>query len=162
MTKKKKSGKKRIPRPLYYPQLVVGTYTFDPLIKALDDIIETGEIETDEVGNYVYRNTLGVQKTIASSLLLFMHYLGFYAQRRQIELDVTPLENMLPVFQQKEDAFTESALNAAKSCLAMTKQVLSTIPPSEHREIIKLIFENYERVNGKGSLPKTGQVLTNA
>lgn len=56
MAGNKKPKKKYVPIPIRYPSLVTQMNSFLPFEKALDRLLETGEVEVDGEGMFIFKD----------------------------------------------------------------------------------------------------------
>ena len=89
---KAKKKKKYIPKPVYYPNLVIGIHVFTPFEKALDALIETEEVHTDENGTYIYYDGIKAAQSFEAGLKVYKNFVDLYGKRSGVVIDTAPLE----------------------------------------------------------------------
>ena len=138
MPKNKKPRKKYVPRDVYHPQLMNRVNSFGPFEDALQKLIDTGEVELDENDHYIYRHTDGSVRAFESDLYLYARYAEIFADRKGIVVDTTPLWKLRDSMLAKGDLCLSEIL-VIQSTLEICKQIITTIKPTESREILNLL-----------------------
>lgn len=123
----KKAKKKYTPKPVYFPNIVNSMFAFNPLMEALDSLIQHGTIMQDEFGKYIYRNSVNENESFVAGLEIYRDVVKKVLKTYGKECDLTPLdllrEEMLAM-----DGFEEETILDAKICLEKCKQILSSTP----------------------------------
>lgn len=148
----KKTKKKYTPRPVHYPQLIIALHSFEPLEKALEELLVEETISEDNNGNYVFIDPTGRVRLFDADLFLYIQYVLIFAQRTEQVLDVTNMIKLRQVMNDKSE-FEESVINAALSDIRKYKNLLSKIPSKISRGILETIRNHREQIqtslNGK-------------
>lgn len=135
---KAKAKKKYVPRPVHYPQMVIATHTFDPVEKALDDLIETETLQVDDNGVYVYFDPMGRRYSFESGLFVYICYVEIYCEQSKQVMDVAPLQALLDQIKAK-DGFDEEVIMAAKESIRLCKELVSKVSGPDSRAIMAKI-----------------------
>lgn len=130
----KKAKKKYTPKPVYFPNIVNSMFAFDPLVEALDRLIEYGEIQQDDFDNYVYTNPANEEESFVAGLEIYYDVTKLVAERLNKEIDVSPLAQLREEMEAKEGFDEDTILNAAE-CLKLCKVILANAPTLTVREI---------------------------
>ena len=138
MPKNKKPRKKYTPRDIYHPQLMNRVNSFGPFEGALQKLIDTGEVELDENDHYIYRHTDGSVRAFESDLYLYARYAEIYGDRKGIVVDTTSLWKLRESMLAKGDLCLSEILGMQET-LEVCKRILTTIKPTESREILNLL-----------------------
>lgn len=138
MPKPKKTKKKYTPRPVYYPQIMTKVNSFGPFEAAMDKLIETGEVELDENGHYVYHHTDKTQRSFESDLYLYARFAELYCESKGLKVDTEPLWKLRESMLAKGDLdFKE--IQAMQTTLEICKKILMVVNPIESRNILSII-----------------------
>ena len=138
MPKNKKPKKKYVPRDVYHPQILNSVNSFGPFEDALKKLVETGEVELDENDHYIYRHTDGSVRAFESDLYLYARYAEIYGDRKGIVVDTTSLWKLRESMLAKGDLCLSEILGMQET-LEVCKRILTTIKPTESREILNLL-----------------------
>lgn len=142
MAKNKKPKKKYTPRTVYYPKIIIAMQAIDPIEKALDNLLEKGEILEDSDGIYVYKSFDGQMESFEAGLDIYTKVVEKVLEIRQINptLDLSPLLVLRQAMIDQEN-FSESNILEAKKCLEVCKEVISLSPAKLIRELAVTVGE---------------------
>lgn len=129
----KKRDKKYVPRPVYYPGVIIQMHSFDAFEQALDTFLSTQEVETDHEGTFIYKNA-GVTQSFASTLFVYTRLAHIHGVRTGNEYNLHPLA-ILQNRMYERRGFDEEEIEAARSCLTICRQIISKIPQKERIDI---------------------------
>ncbi len=136
MSKPKKPKKKYVPRAIMIPRLISTTDNFDSMEKALNQIVETGEAEVDEVGFYIYKDNAGGTLSFESNLRIWASFLDIWKSRASGRVvDTAPLWKLQAVFEQHlpidEELVDEVLVN-----MGVYGKIVKPMPSAEARDIM--------------------------
>ena len=149
MAKSKKS-KKHTPRKLVIPRLITATANFDAMEKALLKIVETGEVEVDEVGFYVYRDFSGVMMSFEANLRVTAMFLEIWMSRSpERSIPLASLWALHTTFNERQP-IDEEAIDEVRQFLATYGQIVKKMSFTEAKDImasvkIKLAQDRLEK-----------------
>lgn len=135
MASNKKPKKKYTPKPVYYPNLVIGIHAFTNFEEALDKFLATGEVQTDEIGNFIYVDNGGVTQSFRDALMVYTSLIHIYGTRVGKVFDYKPL-TILQNRMFERRGFDEEEFIKAKECLKLCREIVSKIPGNELRNIM--------------------------
>lgn len=134
MSTSKSKKKKYIPKPIYYPSIIVAIHAFEPIEKAISQLIETSELNQDQYGNYVYMNGNNQVESFVDGLDIYITVVSELCTYNKITFDLSPLQelkhNMV-----NECEFSERQLLKVKKCLSDCKIIISKSPSKITRQI---------------------------
>lgn len=142
MAKNKKPKKKYTPRTVYYPKIIIAMQAIDPIEKALDNLLEKGEILEDSDGVYVYKSFDGQMESFEAGLDIYTKVIQKALEVRQSNttLDLSPLLVLRQAMIDQEN-FSESNILESKKCLELCKEVINQTAPKLIRELASMIGE---------------------
>lgn len=135
MAAKKKPKKKYVPRPVYYPGLIVQIHAFENFENALNMFLETEEVETDSTGLFIYYDNAGIKQSFESSLRVYITLANIYGERNNLQFNLHPL-TILQNRMFERRGFDEEEIEEAKKALDICKQIICKIPAREIRNIL--------------------------
>lgn len=138
MGKSSKPKKKYTPKPIRYPSLVTQINSFYPFEQALDRLLNTGEIETDSVGLYIFKDGSGVNQSFVSSLKVYIEVIEIYCNRHKLTFNTKPL-HVLQNRMFEARGFDEEEIIEARKTLDICKQIICKIKPSELMDILNSV-----------------------
>lgn len=141
---KAKKKKKYVPKPVYYPNLVISIHVFTPFEKALDALIETEEVHTDENGTYIYYDGGKIAQSFEAGLKVYKNFVDLYCKRSGAVIDTAPLEVLRQAMIRKE-GFDEDEILQARECIQGCKELISKIPAKLSRELLGIVRVLFER-----------------
>lgn len=142
---KTKKKKKYTPRPVYYPAMIIAMHSFEPLEKAIEELLYAESISEDQNGDYVFIEPTGRVRHYVQDLFTYIQYLQIYGQRSNQQFDVVNLLKFRKVLQEKLE-FKESEVKAVLEDIKKYKVLFSKIPSTESREILRIIKENNQSI----------------
>lgn len=140
MAKSKTSKKKYIPKPIYYPNLIIAIHAFKPIEDAITQIIETSEIDQDQFGNYLYINGDNKPESFIDGLEIYISVITNICIINKITFDMTPLFDLRQTMLDHDD-FSEFMLVKAKKCLSQCKVFIAKTPSNVTRYIALQLAE---------------------
>lgn len=129
MASNKKPKKKYVPRDIRYPSLVTQMNSFLPFEKAMDRLVETGEVEVDQEGMFIFKDGAGNNQSFVSSLKVYIEIISIFCNKNNIEYDVYPL-HLLQNSMFEAMGFDEEEIDKARECLAVCKDIIKKIKPA--------------------------------
>ena len=138
MAKNKKPKKKYKPKEVYYPQIMTRVNSFGQFEEALQKLVNTGEVELDQDDNYIYRHTDGSIRAFESDLYLYARFVEIRSETKGYQVDITPLWKLRESMLAKGDLCLSEILGM-QSTLEICKQILTTIKPTESRDILNIL-----------------------
>lgn len=142
---KTKKKKKYTPRPVYYPAVIIAMHSFEPLEKAIEELLYAETIQEDHNGDYVFVEPTGRIRNYDQDLFTYIQYIQIYGQRTNQQFDITHLLRFRKVLQEKLE-FKESEVKAVIEDIKKYKILFSKIPSAESREILKIIRQNNQSI----------------
>ena len=141
---KNKTKKKYVPKPITFPSIIIAHNAFHPIETALERLVEKGEIEVDEVGNYIYKNTNGAFESFEAGLLIYTRVCQILCADRH---DTLP-QGLIKLREQmlEKQGFDEEVIEEAREAMRFSRAVISSVPRKLLTETAKTIAE--ERRNG--------------
>lgn len=135
---KTKAKKKYVPKMVRIPSLITHLYSFSGFEAALSKVLETGQIQIDEVGKAVYIDNAGRQLSFSDTLGTYIDIVDLYARRngRTTEL---PCMKKLQGNLYKDVVVDEEEIEAAQAEMDFCKRVIATIKPSELLDITQTL-----------------------
>lgn len=130
----KKRDKKYVPRPTYYPGLIIQMHAFDEFEKALANFLNNQEVETDHEGTFIYKNAGGVVQSFASTLFVYTRLAHIYGVRTGKGYNLRPLA-ILQNRMHERRGFDEEEIEEAVKCLNLCREIIKKIPQKERIEI---------------------------
>lgn len=138
MGKSNKPKKKYTPKPIRYPSLVTQINSFYPFEQALDRLLNTGEIETDSVGLYIFKDGSGVNQSFVSSLKVYIEVIEIYCNRHNLTFNTKPL-HVLQNRMFEARGFDEEEIIEARKALDICKQIICKINPKVLMDILNSV-----------------------
>ena len=138
MAGNKKPKKKYIPKKVFIPRLIISMTCFEPIEKAIDQLIETQEIELDEAGAAIYRNPKGEAISFESGINTYTNFVKIYAERTGLQVNLEPLWKLRDDMQSLE-GFEEEDLLQAKQCALICKEIIAKIPFKVSQDIVQTL-----------------------
>lgn len=135
MGKSSKPKKKYMPKPIRYPSLVTQINSFYPFEQALDRLLNTGEIETDNIGVYIFKDGAGINQSFVSTLKVYIEIIEIYAQRNHLIINTRPL-HVLQNRMFEARGFDEEEIIEAKETLNVCKEIICKINSKELLDIL--------------------------
>ena len=129
MASNKKPKKKYVPRDIRYPSLVTQMNSFLPFEKALDRLLETGEVDVDSEGIFIFKDGAGNDQSFVSSLKVYIEIISIYCKQNNIEYDIYPL-HILQNRMFEAMHFDEEEIEEARKCLTICKEIIVKIKPA--------------------------------
>lgn len=142
---KTKKKKKYTPKPVYYPAVIVAMHSFEPLEKAIEELLYAESIIEDQNGDYVFIEPTGRVRHYEKDLFVYIQYALIYGQRSNQKLNVDNLVHFRKVLMNKLE-FKESEIKAVLEDIKNFKILFSRIHPLESREILRIIKENNQSI----------------
>ena len=139
----KKRNKKYVPKPVYYPGLMIQVHGFEQLEKALHNLVENGIATVDAYDRILYTTSQGVEESIESSLYVFINYIKIYCIRNNVTVDLFKLNNLRRMLNENYE-FDEEIVEDGIKQMAICKDLLKKIKPSMSRDIMASIKINME------------------
>ena len=138
MAKDKKRDKKYVPRPVYYPGVIIQMHSFSEFEKALDDFLVNERVDVDEEGTFTYKNSAGIVQSFEMTLHIYTLLAYIYGTRHNVGYNLQPLA-ILQNRMYERRGFEEEEILAARNCLSICRQILGKANPKEVRDIILTI-----------------------
>lgn len=138
MAGNKKPKKKYVPKKVFIPRLIISMTCFEPIEKAIDKLIETQEIELDEAGVAIYRNSKGQAISFESGIKTYTNFVKIYAERVGLNINLEPLWKLRDDMKSLE-GFDEEELLKAKQCSLMCKEIVAKIPFKISQDIVQTL-----------------------
>ena len=138
MPKTKKPRKKYVPRDIYHPQILNSVNSFGPFEDALQKLVDTGEVELDENDHYIYRHADGSIRAFESDLYLYARFAEIHGENKGFTVNTEPLWKLRESMLAKGDLCLSEILGMQKS-LEVCKRILTTIKPTESRDILNIL-----------------------
>lgn len=158
MGKSNKPKKKYTPKPIRYPSLVTQINSFYPFEQALDRLLNTGEIETDAIGLYIFKDGAGINQSFVSTLKVYIEIIEIYAQRNHLTINTRPL-HILQNRMFEARGFDEEEIIKARETLNVCKEIICKINSKELLDILGTVRISMKlEKNIEGSL-KNPEVL---
>ena len=129
MANNKKPKKKYVPRDIRYPSLVTQMNSFLPFEKALDRLLETGEVEVDGEGMFIFKDGAGNNQSFVSSLKVYIEIISIYCNKNNVTYNTYPLQ-ILQNRMFEAMGFDEEEIEEAKKCLIVCKDIIKKIKPA--------------------------------
>lgn len=134
----KKRDKKYVPRPVYYPGVIIQIHSFSEFEKALDNFLDKEEVDVDHEGTFTYKNSAGVVQSFEMTLHVYTLLAYIYGTRHNVSYDLQPLA-ILQNRMYERRGFDEEEILAARKCLGICRQILGKANPKEVRDILLTI-----------------------
>jgi len=134
----KRAKKKYVPRPVYYPGMIIQIHAFSEFERALDNFLATGQVDTDHEGTFIFKNNAGIVQAYDCALYIYIRLATIYGQRNNKVYNLKPL-SILQNRMYERRGFDEEEIEAAKKCLDVCRQILCKIPAPEVRDILTSI-----------------------
>ena len=138
MAGNKKPKKKYVPKKVFIPRLIISMTCFEPIEKAIDQLIETQEIELDETGVAIYRNPQNLAISFESGINTYTNFVKIYAERAGLQVNLEPLWKLRDDMKSLE-GFDEEDLLKAKECALMCKEVIAKVPFKVSQDIVQTL-----------------------
>jgi len=139
MSKPKKPKKKYVPRAIMIPRLISTTDNFDALEAALLSIIETGEVEIDDLGFYVYKDEVGTTMSFESNLRIWACFLDVWKGRVPGRVvDTAPLWQLQSTFEQALP-IDEELVETVRNNMALYGKIIKPMAAAEARDVMMTV-----------------------
>ncbi len=154
---KTKQKKKYTPRPLSFPGMIIASNAFGPIEKAINHLLDKGELLEDVVGNYVYLTCNGKFESYEASIEIYTETCErlFTILKPGLPCEFPALQKLKQTMLAKE-GFDEEAIDAAKAEMALCRQILSLSNSMAIREVALAIGDKRIR-EGKGGTYDTNK-----
>lgn len=141
MAKNKSIKKKKyVPKPVYFPSIIIAKQAFDPLEKAVNNILEIGELDEDQFGNFVYLNENGSLESFSAGLEIYIRTIEKIVEhynkegKANIEVDLSSMVELKESMDNHSE-FSETMLINVKKCFQICKYIISKAPPALTRHV---------------------------
>ena len=128
MAKSKKPKKKYRPREVFIPSILNAHFTFQPFEDALKRMLETGEMEIDEVGIPIYKDTYGKAQSFESGLKIYIRFISVYSECVQLNIDTKPFE-VLMVALREGYVVEEENIEEVMACFKTCRELVAITAP---------------------------------
>lgn len=142
---KTKSKKKYKPKPIYIPNLITAMYSFEPLEKALHELMTVGEIFEDDRGNYAFIDGSGRIRSFHEDLFLYIQFVLIYGERTGQSFDVSAVNDLRRALDEKTE-FSEKQIRLALEDIKKYKNLFTRIKPTESRSILDEITVRFKSI----------------
>lgn len=137
----KRPKKKYVPKPVYYPGLVIHINSFKEFEKALNNFLDKQETEIDSEGTFVFKNSAGVVQAFDCAIYVYLNLTRIYASRSGKVFNLKPLA-ILQNRMYERRGFDEEEILEAKEALNICSDIVKKIPAPEVRDILAIIKGN--------------------
>lgn len=134
----KKQKKKYVPKPIYYPKLVIAIHSFLPFEEEVSRILKEGTLVLDEEGTPIYHDSYKKPLSVASGIFTYARMAEIYAVRKKTTFETKAMWDFLKAVN-REIEMSEELIEEATRAFEACKKVFVSIPPVESRDIMNTI-----------------------